>query len=109
MTLQHLLVLLILWGAVDLKGGFGGGLSISAFSSTENFSDPGWKGVSIGVNVGVGASANFGSYEQREGRSVLLNDVKPTAQRSVADRIMNALLPQPSAVADCFSRQFNKK
>ncbi len=92
--------------SADLKGGFGGGLSISAFSSTEDFSAPGWKGVSIGVNVGVGASANFGSVDLREGKSVLLNDVKPTAQRSIGDRVMNALAPQPSAVAGYISRQF---
>lgn len=92
--------------SADIKGGFGGGLSISAFSSTENFSDAGWKGISIGVNVGVGASANFGSVDVREGRSVLLNDVKPTAQRSITDRVMDALLPQPSALAGYISRQF---
>lgn len=90
--------------SADLKGGFGGGLSVSAFSSTEDFSAPGWKGVSIGVNVGVGASANFGSVDLREGKSVLLNDVKPTAQRSIGDRIMNALAPQPSAVVGYISR-----
>ena len=92
--------------SADLKGGFGGGLSISAFSSTEDFSAPEWKGVSIGVNVGVGASANFGSVDLREGKSVLLNDVKLTAQRSIGDRIMNALAPRPSALAGYISRQF---
>lgn len=92
--------------SADLKGGFGGGLSLSAFSSTEDFSAPGWKGISIGVNVGVGASGNFGSVDLREGQSVLLNDVKPTSQRSIGDRIMNALAPQPSAVAGYISRQF---
>lgn len=92
--------------SADLKGGFGGGSSIFAFSSTEDFSAPGWKGVSNGVNVGVGASGNLGSVDLREGKLVLLNDVKPTAQRSIGDRIMNALAPQPSAVAGYISRQF---
>jgi RHS repeat-associated protein len=84
----------------DLKAVVGGGYSIEGFSSTPNVGDPGWKGVSIGVNIGVGASLNIGSVSSQTAHTKLLNDVKPTVQRSVMDRLTNAISPIPSAFAN---------
>ncbi|MBV8251403.1 MAG: hypothetical protein JO154_02250 [Chitinophaga sp.] len=82
----------------DIKDLVGGGWSFSLFSSTENPREKGWKGVSIGVSVGVGGGVNFGSAGKQTSYSVLLNDVKPTSERSWGDKISNELLPVHSAI-----------
>lgn len=84
----------------DLKDLVDGGYSIAGFSSTPNVMDPGWKGISIGINIGVGAAFNIGSLSKQTSLTRLLNDVKPTAQRTLMDRVSNALAPIPSAVSN---------
>ncbi|KIO74561.1 hypothetical protein TH53_25730 [Pedobacter lusitanus] len=81
----------------DIKVVAGGGVNISKFTGAGK--DPGWKGVSLGVSVGVGAGGNLGAVSATLSRTWLLNDVKPTTQRSVLDKVFNALNPVDSAIA----------
>jgi len=83
--------------SADLKAGVGGGFSMNAFTAN-NFTDKGWKGVSVGVNVGIGASVNAGSLDGSLSYSYLMNNVKPTADRSFLDRASNLVAPIPSAL-----------
>ncbi|KIA95220.1 hypothetical protein OC25_07870 [Pedobacter kyungheensis] len=83
--------------SADVKVVAGGGVNISKFTGSGK--DPGWKGVSLGVSVGVGAGGNLGAVSGTLSRTWLLNDVKPTAQRSFLDRAINALNPVGSAIA----------
>lgn len=92
--------------SADVKGIVGGGISIGAFSSSG--SKPGWKGVSLGVNVGAGAGINAGSITGTLSNTVLLNDVKPTSQRSLFDRATNLVAPVPSAIATGFLNRLNR-
>lgn len=83
----------------DFKAIAGGGLSISKFSSVKDPStQKGWKGISIGVNIGIGPSANAGSFGEQVSTTSLLNSVKPTSQRSIADRISNSVAPVVSTL-----------
>jgi len=82
--------------SADVKIIAGGGVNISKFTGSGK--DPGWKGVSLGVSIGVGAGGNLGAVSGTLSRTWLLNDVKPTAQRSVLDRVFNALNPVGSAL-----------
>jgi len=83
--------------SADVKVVVGGGVNISTFTGSGK--DPGWKGVSLGVSVGVGAGGNLGAVNGTLSRTWLLNDVKPTVQRSFLDRAFNALNPVGSAIA----------
>ena len=83
--------------SADAKYVFGGGLNISAFSGSGK--NDGWKGVSIGASVGVGAGANLGAGNATLSKTWLLNDVKPTSQRSFLDRATNRINPVGAAVA----------
>ncbi|WP_316820402.1 hypothetical protein [Pedobacter gandavensis] len=80
-----------------MKDIVGGGINIGAFSSTGTSGKLGWTGISFGVNLGVGASVNAGSIGGTLLNTVLLNDVKPTAQRSFLDRVTNMVAPIQSA------------
>lgn len=82
--------------SADVKVVAGGGVNISNFTGSGKLR--GWKGVSLGVSVGVGAGGSLGAANGTLSQTWLLNDVKPTAQRSVADRILNALNPVGSAI-----------
>lgn len=82
--------------SVDAKFIAGGGVNVNVFSGSAKAS--GWKGVSLGVSVGVGAGANAGSGNVTLSRTWLLNDVKPTAQRSLIDRATNFINPVASAI-----------
>ena len=96
--------------SADVKYIVGGGVNVNAFSGSGK--DPGWKGVSIGLSVGVGAGANVGSGNVTLSKTWLLNDVKPTAQRSLIDRATNAVSPVASAIATGTIdkiQQYNKK
>lgn len=83
--------------SADLKALVGGGFSVSAFSSTKNPAEPGWKGISVGVNVGVGGAVNVGSVGLQKSSTVLLNNVKPTTERGLIDRAANAIMPVKSS------------
>ncbi|OPC52101.1 hypothetical protein BAY06_14630 [Elizabethkingia anophelis] len=83
--------------SADIKYIVGGGANINLFSGSGK--NPGWKGVSLGVSVGIGAGANVGSGNVTLSKTRLINDVKPTAERSLLDRITNSLNPVASAVA----------
>ena len=80
----------------DVKVVVGGGVNINKFSGSGK--DPGWKGVSFGASLGVGAGGNLGSAKGTLSRTWLINDVKPTAQRSLIDRAFNAVNPIGSAI-----------
>ncbi|OUD23577.1 RHS repeat domain-containing protein, partial [Flavobacterium psychrophilum] len=85
--------------SADLKDVVGGGISIAGFSSVKNpFTDKGWKGISLGVNVGVGASANVGSIGRQDSQTVLFNNIQPTSQRSFTDRVTNSIAPISSSI-----------
>ncbi|UIR57748.1 hypothetical protein LZQ00_07970 [Sphingobacterium sp. SRCM116780] len=56
----------------------------------------GWKGVLIGMNVGVGG--NLGVVVGMGAQTWLINDVKPTAQRGFLDRLNNKINPIGSAI-----------
>lgn len=85
--------------SADVKAIVGGGISVGAFSSVENpFTEKGWKGFTLGINVGVGGGGNVGAIGRQESFTYLLNNVKPTSQRSFADMFSNALAPIPSAI-----------
>jgi RHS repeat-associated protein len=81
----------------DVKAIAGGGVNLSYFSDGNK--DGGWRGFSIGVNVGVGAALNVGSANVNISNSVLINDVIPTSQRGFLDRASNFVAPIPSAFA----------
>jgi len=83
--------------SADAKFVVGGGVNVNVFSGSGK--EAGWKGVSIGASVGVGAGANVGSGNVTLSKTWLINDVKPTAQRSVIDRVTNAVNPVASAIA----------
>ncbi|SIT19103.1 hypothetical protein [Chryseobacterium gambrini] len=84
--------------SADVKFVAGGGVNVNVFSGVGK-GEKGWKGVSLGASVGVGAGANVGSGNVTLSYSWLLNDVKPTAQRSLIDRATNIILsPAASAV-----------
>lgn len=83
--------------SVDAKFIAGGGVNVNLFSGSAK--TPGWKGISLGVSVGVGAGANAGSGNVTLSKTWLLNDVKPTAQRSLIDRALNATDAVASAIA----------
>ena len=86
--------------SADIKAIVGGGISGSIFSSTSDFNQPGWKGISVGLNVGIGEATNFGSGAAARGYTYLLNDVKPTSQRGMLDRVTNKISPIPSALGN---------
>ncbi|WP_394664867.1 hypothetical protein [uncultured Chryseobacterium sp.] len=97
--------------SADVKFIAGGGVNVNAFSGVGK-GEKGWKGVSLGVSVGVGAGANVGSGNVTLSYSWLLNDVKPTVQRSLIDRATNILSPAASAVTTGTLdkiKQYNKK
>lgn len=85
-------------GSADVKFIAGGGVNVNYFSGTGNFTDKGWRGVSIGASVGVGFGANVGSLTGTSSKTTLINNVKPTAQRSLIDRATNAISPTTSAI-----------
>ncbi len=83
--------------SADVKYIAGGGLNVNVFSGSGK--EVGWKGVSIGASIGVGAGANVGSGNVTLSKTWLMNDVKPTAERSLLDRTTNVISPIGSAVA----------
>ncbi len=86
--------------SADIKGIVGGGISISEFSGGKfDLGDKTWHGISIGLSVGVGAAVNIGSANVSLSNSILLNDIIPTNQRGLLDRISNLAAPIPSSVA----------
>ncbi|MFC0427024.1 DUF6443 domain-containing protein [Chryseobacterium scophthalmum] len=85
-------------GSADVKVIAGGGVSASRFSGTGNWTDKGWYGYSIGGNIGVGGAVNLGSGNLSVSKTYLINKMKPTAQRSILDRISNAGSPIVSAL-----------
>ncbi|MCF2217927.1 hypothetical protein H9Q08_01250 [Chryseobacterium sp. PS-8] len=96
--------------SADVKFIAGGGVNVNAFSGSGKMA--GWRGVSLGVSVGVGAGANVGSGNITLSKTWLLNDVKPTAQRSFIDRAVNFANPVGSAIATGTLdkiRQYRKK
>jgi len=86
--------------SADIKQVVGGGISISAFSGTEDISKPGWKGISLGISIGAGESVNLGSVGLQRSESILLNDVKLIVKRGIFDRIMNKVMPIQSSIAN---------
>lgn len=94
--------------SADIKQVVGGGISIYAFSGTEDPSKPGWKGISLGISVGVGESVNLLSVGLQRSESILLNDVKPTAKRGLFDRIMNKVMPIQSSIANYLGSKLKK-
>lgn len=84
--------------SADIKEIVGGGISGSIFSSTSEFNKPGWKGISVGLSVGVGEAINYVSGTVGRGYTYLLNDVKPTSQRGMIDRAVNKVSPISSAL-----------
>jgi hypothetical protein len=84
--------------SADIKAIVGGGISVSGFSSTKNPAEAGWKGIALGINVGVGGAANIGSFGLQKSSTVLLNNVKPTAERGFLDRAANAIMPVKSSI-----------
>jgi hypothetical protein len=84
----------------DVKDVVGAGWNLSGFSSGD------WKGISFGVSIGVGASANFGSVHYGQSNSVLLNNVEKTQNRSFVDRILNsnASTAIPQAIYQYFTK-----
>ncbi|HET8572402.1 MAG TPA: RHS repeat-associated core domain-containing protein [Edaphocola sp.] len=83
--------------SMDIKHIAGGGLSFSTFSSTKDPKKDGWKGVSIGLNAGVGEMANTGSLSLQNSTTTLLNGEKKTSDRSLMDKTTNSLAPIQSA------------
>lgn len=64
-----------------------------------------WKGISFGVGLGIGESASL-SLTLGKSTSVLLNDMIPTNNRGMLDRITNAAAPIPSGVVAYFKRKW---
>jgi RHS repeat-associated protein len=96
--------------SADVRYIVGMGANINAFSGSGKAK--GWKGVSIGISAGVGAGVNVGSGNVTLSKTWLLNDVKPTAQRSLIDRATNAVSPVASAITTGSIdkiQQYNKK
>jgi len=91
----------------DIKAVVGGGVSLSAFSSSGRLDKPGWKGLSLGLNVGVGVAINALTVTGTLSNSILLNDEKPTAQRTFIDKLTNSLMPIPSAITSGLLNQLN--
>ena len=85
-------------GSADVKVIAGGGINTNRFSGTGNWTDKGWYGYSLGGSVGIGGAANLGSGNLSVSKTYLLNQMKPTAQRSSLDRISNAGSPIVSAL-----------
>lgn len=85
-------------GSIDLKVLAGGGINANRFSGTGNWTDPGWYGYSLGGSIGVGGAVNLGSGNLSVSKTYLLNQMKPTAQRGILDRISNAGSPIVSAL-----------
>ncbi|MES2276962.1 MAG: hypothetical protein V4592_13120 [Bacteroidota bacterium] len=83
--------------SADIKAIVGGGGSVTYF--TGGAPKGGWRGFSIGFNVGVGVAVNAGSGNFAVSNSVLLNNVVPTSQRNYIDRATNFIAPIPSAFA----------
>jgi len=94
--------------SADIKAVVGGGGSFSVFSSTKDLKAAGWKGISIGLNVGGGEATNLGSAGASRGYTYLLNDVKPTSQRGMLDRVTNRISPIPSALGNYGIRKAQK-
>lgn len=84
--------------SADAKFIAGGGVNVNYFSGTGNFTDKGWKGVSLGVSVGVGFGGNIGALNATKSKTMLLNNVVPTSQRSLIDRTTNIINPIGSAI-----------
>ncbi|UIR55918.1 hypothetical protein LZQ00_16855 [Sphingobacterium sp. SRCM116780] len=82
----------------DVKMIAGGGISVSTFRGSKS-EVPGWRGVSIGANVGVGAGGNLGGVVGTGAQTWLINDVKPTAQRGFLDKFNNKINPIGSAIS----------
>jgi hypothetical protein len=93
----------------DLKEIVGGGYTVSAFSGTPGVTSKGWKGFSVGINVGVGESVNLASIGNQISNTILLNDVKPTSERSFLDILSNRVAPIKSSVASYVVDQLLKK
>ena len=86
-------------GSIDIKAIVGGGISVGAFSSVKNpLTEKGWKGYTLGFNVGVGGGGNLGSIGFQHSITTLVNDIKPTSERSFADRMSNAVAPIPASI-----------
>ncbi|EAS20177.1 hypothetical protein BBFL7_02578 [Flavobacteria bacterium BBFL7] len=68
----------------DFKTSVGGvGLTFGGFESGN------WKGFYIGGEVGFGGEATILSFGRGESYSELLNNTKPTSERSLVDRVVN--------------------
>lgn len=81
--------------SADVKAIVGGGVNLNYFTDGN---PTGWKGVSIGVSVGAGASINLLNGNVNISNSKLLNNVVPTSQRSFLDRASNLIAPIPTAI-----------
>ena len=94
--------------SADIKAIVGGGISVAGFSSVKNpFTEKGWKGFSLGVNVGVGASVNVGAIGRQDSHTFLFNDIKPTSQRGIMDRVSNTVAPIPSSIIQATYNKLN--
>lgn len=58
--------------------------------------------------VGGGEATNLGSAGASRGYTYLLNDVKPTSQRGMLDRVTNRISPIPSALGNYGIRKAQK-
>lgn len=70
--------------SADIKKIAGGGVSLFGFKSDD------WYGIGVGLNAGVGLEYNFGSLFYGGASSILLNNEKPTRERSWRDRLINS-------------------
>ena len=94
--------------SADIKDIVGGGISVAGFSSVKNpISQKGWKGFSLGINIGVGASGNAGSIGRQDSNTFLLNDIKPTSQRGIIDRASNKIAPIKSSIIQSVYNKLN--
>ena len=82
----------------NLKASVGVGFTATGFTMDN------WKGVSFGMSAGIGSEAGT-TGQIGMSKSVLLNDVKPTAERSGMDKWVTQRFPVESAVHDYLRRQ----
>ena len=86
-------------GSADVKAIVGGGINVGSFSSVKNpLKEKGWKGFTLGINVGVGGGVNMGSLGFQHSSTTLINDILPTYERTFSDRISNAVAPIPTSI-----------
>ena len=74
---------------LDLKDVAGGGVSVFGFQSGD------WKGVGVGLNVGVGEGVTLGAAFRGESSSVMLSNQKLTSERTFVDRAINSINGTP--------------